>query len=143
MKLSLTIQGDLIVVLLGFDAPVVVRSQGNGHYAVIGEAYVHGLMNGEAILGSIPLGWKAQAKRNKQGSLVQIFTQEGSQAEPTYEDPRLGPLPTGWKLTRADTLQDTTFHDESAQHVHKENDPRLLPQALIDRGVKIQTFLLS
>jgi hypothetical protein len=120
MKCSLTIQGDLIVVLLGFDAPVVVRSQENGRHAVIGEVYVHVLMNGEAILGSIPPGWKAQANRNKQGSLVQIFTQEGNQAEPTYEDPRLGPLPAGWKRTRADTLQDTIFHDESAQYLHKE-----------------------
>jgi hypothetical protein len=99
-------------------------------------------MNGEAVLGSFPTGWKAQANRNKQGSLVQTFTQEGNQTEPTYDDPRLGPLPEGWKLTRADTLHDTTFHDESAQHVHKENDPRLLPQALMDRGVKIETFLL-
>ena len=47
--------GDLICVVLGAGAPFVIRpvpnSAGNGNmYRLIGECYVHGMMNGEAML---------------------------------------------------------------------------------------------
>jgi hypothetical protein len=114
------------VVLLGFDAPVILRPKANGHYVVVGEAYVHGLMSGEAILGPFPTGWQAQADRNQQGVVVQTFTRSSDEA--VYDDPRLVPLSAenGW-------------NDETA---HLENDPRLLPDALKFRGVRIQTFQL-
>ena len=40
--------GDLVCVFLGGLVPWVVRSQGEA-YSMVGECYVHGLMNGEAI----------------------------------------------------------------------------------------------
>lgn len=46
--------GDFIVILLGCSTPLVVRpcdEVASGMYRVVGEAYVHGLMEGEAIEG--------------------------------------------------------------------------------------------
>jgi hypothetical protein len=39
---------DCICVLLGATVPLILRHQEN-HYVLIGEAYVHGFMYGEAI----------------------------------------------------------------------------------------------
>jgi hypothetical protein len=41
--------GDLIIVLKGCDLPLTVRSV-RDHYVLIGECYIHGIMNGEALL---------------------------------------------------------------------------------------------
>jgi len=43
-----TCVGDLIVILLGCSTPLAIRPYGN-YYQVLGEAYVHGIMHGEAI----------------------------------------------------------------------------------------------
>ncbi|KUJ08181.1 HET-domain-containing protein [Mollisia scopiformis] len=43
-------EGDIICVLFGCRFPVVLRPV-SGHYVVIGEAYVDGFMNGEAMVG--------------------------------------------------------------------------------------------
>lgn len=40
--------GDEVFVLLGVSVPFILRPEDN-HYLVVGEAYVHGLMHGEAI----------------------------------------------------------------------------------------------
>ncbi|KAG6032698.1 hypothetical protein E4U19_007273 [Claviceps sp. Clav32 group G5] len=42
--------GDMIVVMHGCDVPYVLRrTQEQGYYQLVGEAYVHGVMNGEAM----------------------------------------------------------------------------------------------
>ncbi|KAG6178779.1 hypothetical protein E4U36_006175 [Claviceps purpurea] len=42
-------EGDKIVVIHGCDVPYVIRrTQEQSHYQLVGEAYVHGVMNGEA-----------------------------------------------------------------------------------------------
>ncbi|RAH52211.1 HET-domain-containing protein [Aspergillus piperis CBS 112811] len=43
-----TQEGDLVCVLFGCSVPVILRKQGS-HYILIGESYVHGIMDGEAI----------------------------------------------------------------------------------------------
>jgi hypothetical protein len=40
--------GDLICVLLGCDLPLILRKT-EGHYLVIGECFVLGLMDGDAL----------------------------------------------------------------------------------------------
>jgi hypothetical protein len=43
-------QGDLVTVLLGADMPYVLRPPREaGSWKLIGESYVHGMMNGEAL----------------------------------------------------------------------------------------------
>ena len=41
-------EGDLVCVLFGCSVPHLLRKKGNG-YLLVGEAYVHGIMDGEAI----------------------------------------------------------------------------------------------
>jgi len=46
--------GDKIAIVLGCSTPIVIRPYGS-HFRVLGEAYIHGLMDGEA-LGLLELG---------------------------------------------------------------------------------------
>ena len=43
-------EGDVICVLLGCSSPVILRRE-DGHYVLIGEAYIDDFMNGDAIMG--------------------------------------------------------------------------------------------
>jgi hypothetical protein len=41
--------GDLVFVLMGSDVPLVLRRCEEGMYRLVGECYVHGIMEGEAM----------------------------------------------------------------------------------------------
>jgi hypothetical protein len=41
-------EGDQVWILAGATTPVVLRGLDNGHHQFLGEAYVHGIMHGEA-----------------------------------------------------------------------------------------------
>jgi hypothetical protein len=43
--------GDVVVILNGGQLPFILREV-NNHYILIGEAYVHGIMDGEAVPGA-------------------------------------------------------------------------------------------
>ncbi|KAH7324724.1 heterokaryon incompatibility protein-domain-containing protein [Stachybotrys elegans] len=46
--------GDVVVILYGCQVPVVLRPQAEGRYEVVGSAYIHGVMDGEAVIaGSV------------------------------------------------------------------------------------------
>jgi len=47
-----TREGDVLVVFLGSKVPHVLRKAEGARYTLIGEAYVHGLMDGEVFVGS-------------------------------------------------------------------------------------------
>ena len=44
-----THNGDIICVLFGGEVPYVLRPTGTGRYSVVGECYLHGIMNGESL----------------------------------------------------------------------------------------------
>lgn len=46
-----TLKGDLVAVFMGADVPFVLRATGADRYELIGECYIHGIMNGEAFVG--------------------------------------------------------------------------------------------
>lgn len=46
------LKGDLVAVFMGADMPFVLRATGMGGYELIGECYIHGIMNGEALIGN-------------------------------------------------------------------------------------------
>lgn len=46
---SSTLPGDKICVLYGFYAPVILRPHPDNAYTFIGDAYIHALMDGEAV----------------------------------------------------------------------------------------------
>jgi hypothetical protein len=43
------LKGDIIWLLPDADVPFILRPLENGHYKLVGEAYVHGIMHGEAL----------------------------------------------------------------------------------------------
>ncbi|KAF5263357.1 hypothetical protein FOXYS1_5894 [Fusarium oxysporum] len=45
-------QGDEVWVLAGACVPFLLRKVTNGTHQVVGEAYIHGIMNGEAVVGT-------------------------------------------------------------------------------------------
>jgi hypothetical protein len=47
-------EGDEVWVLIWAKVPMVLRPRENGSYRVIGEAYVHGIMHGEAVNEDVP-----------------------------------------------------------------------------------------
>lgn len=56
--------GDQVWILAAADVPFLLRPQANGRYRLVGEAYVHGIMHGEAVneesqeLTQIVIGWR-------------------------------------------------------------------------------------
>jgi hypothetical protein len=46
-------KGDVVCVFLGSDLPHVLRKLDRGGYRLVGEAYVHGIMDGELMNGDV------------------------------------------------------------------------------------------
>jgi hypothetical protein len=133
--------GDAICILLGLDYPIALRPVYNGQYLVIGCCYVHGLMDGEGILGSLPGSWRVEYWRPNlavvEKSIVVPFFVNTETGERTQEDPRLWQLPPGWSsyLNGAGVLR---FRDEGGMKIWA--DPRLTSEELKKHGIKTQTF---
>jgi hypothetical protein len=51
-----TLPGDKVVILWNAGSPYVLRPVGDGSYKLVGEAYIHGLMYGEALVGRQGIG---------------------------------------------------------------------------------------
>ena len=50
-------KGDKVCILKGCSVPILLRSRPEGCYVVVGDAYVHGIMNGEAMAEARPSDW--------------------------------------------------------------------------------------
>ncbi|KAF2811268.1 uncharacterized protein BDZ99DRAFT_415778 [Mytilinidion resinicola] len=139
--------GDLICVLLGSEIPIFLRASPLGRFLVVGSGYVHGLSDATALLGSLPEHWRVQVRVGVFGedsySLCNSTT--GSRV-PMSEDPRLGPLDNGWEAIERDRVHgDPAIFEMYRNRITGEemdSDPRMRPEALKARGVKIQTFPL-
>jgi hypothetical protein len=62
--------GDEVVVIPGCPSPMALRPTTDGKYKVVGECFILGFMNGEALLGPFPEGYK---------SLLKLFGNDGNQ----------------------------------------------------------------
>jgi len=49
--------GDGVYIIQGVSVPTILREAGNGQYRMVGEAYVYGVMDGEAMEGDPKLEW--------------------------------------------------------------------------------------
>ncbi|KAF2489419.1 HET-domain-containing protein [Lophium mytilinum] len=138
---SCAAQGDIIAVLLGCSAPIVLRPSIDETYQVVGEAYVHGVMNGELLLGALDKGVELIWKRDKDGLLSPTFLDRRT-ATITAEDPRLSStaLPPGWSKELDEFGLPWFWHDDSDEGT--ECDPRIGKEALLSRGVNLRTFTL-
>ena len=119
-----------ICVLLGCDMPMLLRPIANSQYQVVGDCYVHGLMNGEAFLGPIseyfqPITAFNEGRRGFYGVFLNRWT-----GKIQYNDPRVELLPEddNDKETPMISWPDVTL------------TRRLTTEMIEKRGVKLQTF---
>lgn len=140
---------DRVVVLLGCYFPVIIRRVSARHYRIVSRCYVHGIMNGEALLGPIPNPWTVQYVLKEFGNqrILQARYLNTATDFVSYEDPRLGEMPEDWvrDWTQRDDMRhpyEIRFHKNKVTGECINSDPRLLPAALRERGVQLQDFRL-
>lgn len=139
-----TMPGDKVSVLLGSSCPVILRDRDDGRHLFIGSAYVHGIMDGEALLGSLS-GHTVIVDHDRNGDVVQVFVNTTTNTQ-TWHDPRLGPLSADWEHI----MTNDRLRPENTVRAFKNknngrilfSDPRLLPPALANRGVSLQQLSL-
>jgi hypothetical protein len=126
---------------------MLLRPQGDSTFQVIGESFVHGLNDGIGFLGSLPDPWIAQVYNDGTGLFTKLRFFNPKTNVVSDEDPRLDPLPEEWEPhDRERTAEDPRIFRCFKNKLTGElvnSDPRLLPQALEARGVKLRTFSLA
>ncbi|KAM0342381.1 hypothetical protein ACHAPU_009568 [Fusarium lateritium] len=136
--------GDSICLILGTYAPIILRPTPAGTFQVVGECYVYGLSDAVCFLGPMPRDWKAIIKGDALGRPFQLFMNTMTGQE-TIEDPRL-PLPPNWERAPYERLPDDPALFQKFRNAETgeviNHDPRLIPEALESRGVKLQPFTL-
>ncbi|KAL8754848.1 MAG: hypothetical protein Q9184_004992 [Pyrenodesmia sp. 2 TL-2023] len=137
--------GDQICVVLGCQFPLLLRRMKSGNLAVIGDCYIHGLMNGEALLGTLPSKWQYSIIRTADSGYQHGFVDQET-GDRIFEDPRLGELPPGWRFKDPKAPVDWNnwfINDETGERLKWPIDPRMTADALRDRGVPLQKFELE
>ncbi|KAI1353846.1 HET-domain-containing protein [Xylaria sp. FL0043] len=139
--------GDEVFIILGCNSPMIVRPTPNGEYEVVGSCYIHGVMDGEALLGELPCPWTVETQIDERGVWTPCF-QNDDLDEWTEDDPRLDsiPLPAEWEpiefeWTRSDPDNCRKFRNRDTGEIIN-TDPRLLPEALLERGIPVKTITL-
>ncbi len=135
--------GDQVCIGLGCQSPLVLRKNEIGDHEVIGECYLHGVMDGAGLLGMLPRKWQRvdryvsdlnyyyDAFINHETGVVQV------------EDPRLGPLPPGWRIANHKKKHVyNRYSNEATGKLTTRFDPRMSPEALMARGINLQEFRL-
>ena len=134
--------GDFIVVFLGCRSPMVLRPTGSSAYLVVGEAYVDGLMTGEAFLGPLLSNWQFVHRYDATTDCHMEAFIDRVRNKWQIEDPRLGPLPEGWVKEEHPNQHVHTVYRNVEQGFTTPFDPRMLPSALRARNVELTEFKL-
>ena len=135
--------GDQICILLGCDMPLILRPDEYGRHSVVGACYVHGSMDGAALLGPLARMWKCVVRYDTVTRKFWDAFINQETGETQIDDPRLGPLPAGWQIYGHE--EESAFnkylnHETGRTTVY---DPRVSPEALRARGVELQDFRLK
>jgi len=154
--------GDRVVVALRCCSPLVLRTtaENNGHFQLKGECYIQGLVQSEALLGSLPevksgsRPWRVAWQDIRTAGVRRPIFSDGDIY--TQNDPRLGPLPPKWRMQFGGEDDDNLPNEEydsdgdmlPMRFEDLENndttdyDPRMTSEALKARGIKIQDFII-
>jgi hypothetical protein len=131
--------GDKVAVLLGCCFAVVLRENPNGKHQFIGCTLVHGIIEGEVLLGPLPEGWKIALVADYNGSLYQQFVDPSSGSR-TLLDPRLGPLPQDVEPV---VVSDRLWPDRRVEAFEKTSVVSSLESGSWSRGDRILGFAHS
>ncbi|KAI1376500.1 heterokaryon incompatibility protein-domain-containing protein [Hypoxylon crocopeplum] len=133
---SMAHSGDHIYVIPGCEVPLVLRRVDSMTYRIVGPCYHPEYANREALLGKLPADWRVVSS---EGELW--YVNEEQKIE-TLHDPRLGPLPPGWKETKHST-GGFGWHSDQHDHYDLVNfDPRLDIDSLKARHVFLDQIVL-
>lgn len=98
--------GDVIVVVLGCDSPIVLRPTAGAQYVVVGECYVDELQDATALLGPLPAYRRVQIHKDSFRRLNTDY-QHTETGQIHQIDPRLSDMPRAGEFNAAvKTLQD-------------------------------------
>ena len=136
--------GDRLCIVLGCQSPLVLRAKEFGIYTMVGECYLDGVMDGAGLLGMLPSNWQRvlQHDPDLDGYCDVFINRDTGIVQP--EDPRLGPLPLGWRI--ADHCYKHVFNwytNEAAGIFNSNFDPRMSSEALKARGIDLQEYRLA
>ena len=136
--------GDLIVVLLNGEAPMILRPMEQNQFCVVGEAYCHGFMDREALLGPLPASLRLVKRYDEQNAILWFAHLDQKSGQFLCEDPRLGPLPHGWtrKSHPSESFHTCFVHEDTGQEMSHGFDPRLTVEAFRARDVELRTFAM-
>ena len=136
--------GDEICIILGCQTPLILRSDGRGTREIVGPCYVHGIMEGEALLRPLPNGWRRADRYSRQRSSGWPVFVHNETGQREAEDPRLGDLPPGWKRETWDDDHYIRYvREDGVKPTFPDKDPRMTYEALEARGVKFDDILIS
>jgi hypothetical protein len=90
-----TREGDQVCVLLGSYVPLMLRPTEHNQYLVVGPCFMHGIMNGEALLGPLPPHITHIWKIEPPITYRQPMYLDDRTGEASPNDPRLDPLSVG------------------------------------------------
>ncbi|KAI1769417.1 HET-domain-containing protein [Hypoxylon sp. FL1150] len=140
-------KGDVVSVVLGVDVPLLLRPTRSGHYEVVGDCYVHGIMNAETLLGPLPPPWLCQTGRDAAGDF-QPYYYHTADGHKSADDPRLEAIPLppewepmAWRKTRTDPEACRKLRSRETGEVVNA-DPRMFPEELLRRGVRVERVTL-
>ena len=140
--------GDQVYVILGCDAPLILRPTMNNEWQVVGRCYIDGVEDGRVFLGDLPKPYRRVIRFEEvSGKWWPAYLNQQT-GDILVEDPRLGPLPPGWRVKRHkhqnawDWYTDDDFEEDRNQQQKLPGDPRWTVDALRRRGVILQNFKL-
>ena len=123
---SETKPGDQICILLGCQMAMILRPASSSQYQVVGESYVHGLMNGEAFLGPFP-GKYQSIKVVLDGAYNTAYLDKQT-GDYQWDDPRI-------------KEEDQIVDQNGGLIVHDGSEgPEVKPDIFQRRGLKLQEF---
>ena len=140
--------GDQVYLILGCGAPIILRPKPNDEWQVVGGCYVHGVEKGRVFLGDLPDRYRHVMRFEEVSGRYWAAYLDQQTNEILVEDPRLGPLPPGWRVKRhkEENAWDWYTDEDSGQEENippkVPGDPRWKVDALKRRGVKLQTLKL-
>jgi hypothetical protein len=136
--------GDQIFVILGCNILKVLRPTRSTNYgtcySIIGTCYLHGFMNGEALLGKMPNTWDVRERRGFRDMRGMYFVNTVT-GETSRMDPRLDSSYPGW-TSRIDDYLGVVWKNEERGGDWSLYDPRFSVEALRARGVDIKDIML-
>lgn len=128
--------GDDVVVIPGCPSPMVLHPTEDGRYQVVGECFILGFMDGEALLGSLPEGYESTTKLNEEDRCWYKAYRDWRNGKVRWADPR-------FDLFRSEMQENGTrniFISESEMDTESVNDNcgvRMMTSALPSEGEEV------